>query len=110
MKKILTFVAVIALTASSTFAGDISTSRAARLGLAGMQPMSQSQGEQIRGMGVAIVAGGSYAAVRGAASANVYFGASHTRNAAAAGANLSFAANTRGSGAIAGGGSVAYAK
>jgi hypothetical protein len=109
MKKFLTFAAVVALTASSAFAGDISTNRAARLGLSGMQPMSHSQGAQIRGMGTAVVFGGSYAAVRGAASVNAYYGSSHTKNSMAAGANLSFAANSH-TGAIAGGGSIAYAK
>ena len=110
MKKVLTFVAVVALTASSAFAGDISTSRAARLGLAGMQPMSHSQGAQIRGMGFAVVFGGGRASVSSTQSANAYAaGSFRNSNSFAAGGNLSFAVKN-GSYAVSGGGSVAYAR
>ena len=107
MKKVLTFVAVVALTAGSAYAADgtISTQRAARLGLSGMQPMSAEQGAQIRGLGFGVVAGVSRAQSGGTSSTNLYVGGSRRNNALAAGAAGSKANNNT---AI--GGSIVFAR
>ena len=96
MKKVLVLTALIAMSAGSALAADdsISASRAARLGLSGMQPMSEAQGARIRGMGVAIVFGVGRAQSGGSSSTNGYLGASRRNNAAAVGVNFSRANNS----------------
>lgn len=91
--------------------GNVSNGMLADMGLSGIQTMSDTQGDQIRGKGYASVWGGGYAAVHGAASANGYVATSsnHHSSSLAAGANLSVAIS-RCKWAAAGGFSVAYAK
>ena len=103
MKKLLLFAALVAMSAGSAFAADgsISTSRAARLGLSGMQPMSAAEGARIRGLGVAVVFGIGHAQSGNTSSTNAYLGASRRNNSAAAGANFSKANNSTAFGASA---------
>jgi hypothetical protein len=95
MKTLLSVAAVVVLAASPAFAGQgqVSKNSLAKMGLAGMQVMSDEQGSQIRGTSVAVVAGISYAHISGeggsAGSVNGYFAAG---NHSASGANVSFAA------------------
>jgi hypothetical protein len=94
MKKIAPFADALALLTSSALAGDVSTSRAARMGLAGMRPMSKEQGSQIRGSGLAVAFG---SATNGVVTRS-YFKVGSTF---AAGAKFT---------STSGGGSVAYAR
>ena len=107
MKKALVFAALVAMSAGSAFAADgtISASRASRLGLSGMQPMSTAQGARIRGLGLGIVFGVGRASNGGSSSTNGYVGVSRTNNAVAAGANFSKANSS-----TAFGGSIVFAK
>jgi len=83
------------LSAAPALAGDgqVSHKSLAKMGLSGMQTMSDSQGQQIRGLSVAVAAGGSIATIHGeggsATSVNGYFAAGHH---SASGNNVSFAA------------------
>ena len=107
MRKVLVLAALVAMSAGSALAADgsISSNRAARLGLAGMQPMSAEQGARIRGMGLAIVFGVGRAQSGGTSSTNAYLGASSRNNAAAVGANFS-----RANGSTAFGASAVFAR
>jgi hypothetical protein len=94
MKTLLSVAAVLALSAAPAFAGQghVSKNSLAKMGLAGMQVMSDEQGQQIRGLSIAVAAGGSIAFIGGegggAASVNTYFAAGkHEAN----GNNVSFA-------------------
>jgi hypothetical protein len=95
MKALLSVAAVLVLSAAPAVAGQgqVSKNSLAKMGLAGMQVMSDEQGSQIRGTSVAVVFGISHATISGeggsASSTNGYFAAGHH---SASGANVSFAA------------------
>ncbi|HEV8069487.1 MAG TPA: hypothetical protein VGP76_17230 [Planctomycetaceae bacterium] len=95
MKTLLSIASVLVLSAAPALAGDgqVSHKSLAKMGLSGMQTMSDSQGQQIRGLSVAVAAGGSIATIHGeggsATSVNGYFAAGHH---SASGNNVSFAA------------------
>jgi hypothetical protein len=95
MKTLLSIASVLVLSAAPALAGDgqVSHKSLAKMGLSGMQTMSDTQGMKIRGTSVAVVAGISYAHISGeggsAGSVNGYFAAGHH---SASGANLSVAA------------------
>jgi len=96
MKTLLSIASVLVLSAAPAFAGQgqVSKQSLAKMGLSGMQIMSDEQGQQIRGTSIAVVAGGSIATIHGAGgsatSVNGYFAAgSH----AAEGSNISVAAD-----------------
>jgi hypothetical protein len=95
MKTLLSIASVLVLSAAPALAGDgqVSHKSLAKMGLSGMQTMTDSQGMKIRGTSIAVAAGGSIAFIGtkggGAASVNTYFAAgSHS----ASGDNLSGAA------------------
>jgi hypothetical protein len=96
MKTLLSIASVLVLSAAPAMAGQghVSNQSLAKMGLSGMQTMSDAQGMQIRGTSIAVVAGFSYAHISGeggsAGSVNGYFAAGHT---SASGANLSAAAS-----------------
>jgi hypothetical protein len=95
MKTLLSIASVLVLSAAPAMAGEgrVSNQSLAKMGLSGMQTMSDAQGMQIRGTSIAVVAGISYAHISGeggsAGSVNGYFAAG---NHSASGANLSAAA------------------
>src|SRR5580658_127262 len=94
MKTLLSIASVLVLAASPAFAGEgqVSKQSLAKMGLSGMQTMTDSQGQQIRGLSIAVASGGSIAFIGGegggAASVNTYFAAGHH---SANGNNVSFA-------------------
>ena len=96
MKTLLSIASVLVLSAAPAFAGEgqISKQSLNKMGLSGMQTMTDSQGQQVRGLSVAVAAGGSIAFIGGegggAASVNTYFAAGHKT---ASGDNVSFAAD-----------------
>jgi len=96
MKTLLSIASVLVLSAAPAFAGEgqVTKQSLAKMGLSGMQTMTDSQGQQVRGLSIAVVSGGSIAFIGtkggGAASVNTYFAAgSHS----ASGDNLSGAAS-----------------
>jgi hypothetical protein len=95
MKTLLSVAAVLVLSAAPAFAGQgqVSKNSLAKMGLSGMQVMSDAQGMSVRGTSVAVVFGISHASISGeggsASSTNGYFAAGHH---SASGANVSFAA------------------
>jgi len=95
MKTLLTIASVLVLSASPAFAGEgqISKQSLAKMGLSGMQTMSDAQGMQIRGTAaIVIVSGKSTATVPGATSTNSYYAtASGSGSHAASGDNFSVA-------------------
>ncbi len=66
MKVLLGLAAVVAFSATSAMAGEgrVSDQSLAKMGLANMKTMSDSQGMHIRGLSV-LVGGGSYATING---------------------------------------------
>jgi hypothetical protein len=94
MKTLLSIASVLVLSAAPAFAADghVSHQSLAKMGLSGMQVMSDSQGQQIRGLSIAVASGGSIAFIGGegggAASVNSYFAAGHH---SASGSNVSYA-------------------
>jgi hypothetical protein len=94
MRHLLSLFCVIGLSAAPALAGDghVARQSLAKMGLAGMQVMTDDQGMQVRGTSIAVVAGGSIAFIGGegggAASVNTYFAAGHKT---ASGNNVSFA-------------------
>jgi hypothetical protein len=97
MKTLLSIASVLVLAASPAFAGEgqVTKQSLAKMGLSGMQTMTDSQGQKIRGLSIAVAAGGSIAFIGGggggAASVNGYFAAgSHEAN----GDNVSFATDS----------------
>jgi hypothetical protein len=95
MKTLLSVAALVVLAAAPAMAGDgrVSHQSLAKMGLSGMQTMSDAQGMSVRGTSVAVVFGISHATISGeggsASSTNGYFAAGHH---SASGANLSVAA------------------
>jgi hypothetical protein len=81
MKTLLSVASVLVLAAAPALAGDgqVSQKSLNKMGLSGMQTMTDSQGHQIRGLSIAVVGGGSIAFIGtrdgGAASVNTYFAA-----------------------------------
>ncbi len=96
MKSLYAIAAIVALSAAPTFAGEghVTPNSLAKMGLAGMKAMDDAQGMQVRGLSVAVVAGGSIATINGvggsASSFNTYFAAGHK---SAEGSNISGAAD-----------------
>ena len=96
MKSLYAIAAIVALSAVPAFAGEghVSSNSLANMGLAGLQTMNDAQGMQVRGLSVAVVAGGSIATINGdggsASSFNTYFAAGHK---SAEGSNISGAAD-----------------
>ncbi len=94
MKTLLSLASVLVLSAAPAMAGDghVSSQSLAKMGLSGMQTMTDAQGSQIRGLSIAVAAGGSIAFLGvpggGAASVNTYFAAG---SKSASGNNVSFA-------------------
>ncbi|HEV8003087.1 MAG TPA: hypothetical protein VGP63_24590 [Planctomycetaceae bacterium] len=94
MKTLLSVAALVVLAAAPAMAGDgrVSHHSLSKMGLSGMQVMSDAQGMTVRGTSVAVVFGASYAHISGeggsAGSVNGYFAAGHH---SASGANVSFA-------------------
>jgi hypothetical protein len=94
MKTLLSIASVLVLAASPALAGEgqVSKQSLAKMGLSGMQTMTDSQGQQIRGLSIAVASGGSIAFIGGegggAASVNTYFAAGHH---SANGSNVSYA-------------------
>ena len=81
MKTLLSLASVLVLSAAPAMAGDghVSSQSLAKMGLSGMHSMTDAQGTQIRGLSIAVAAGGSIAFLGvpggGAASVNTYFAA-----------------------------------
>ncbi|HXY37033.1 MAG TPA: hypothetical protein VEI07_22590 [Planctomycetaceae bacterium] len=79
MKTLLTIASVLVLSAAPALAGQgqVSHSSLAKMGLSGMQVMSDDQGMQIRGLSVAVASGGSIATIHtlggSATSVNAYY-------------------------------------
>ena len=96
MKSLYAIAAIVALSAAPAFAGEghVTTNSLAKMGLAGMKAMDDAQGMQVRGLSVAVVAGGSIATIHGeggsASSFNTYFAAGHK---SAEGSNIGGAAD-----------------
>jgi hypothetical protein len=96
MKVLLGLAAFVAFSATSALAGEgrVSDQSLAKMGLANMKTMSDSQGLRIRGLSV-IVGGGSYATIHGvggsAGSVNFYLA---TGKHSAQGNNASVAGDT----------------
>jgi hypothetical protein len=96
MKTLLSIASVLVLSAAPAFAGQgqVSHQSLTKMGLSGMQLMSDDQGMQVRGLSIAVAAGGSIATISGegghATSVNGYFAAG---NHSADGNNVSFAAD-----------------
>jgi hypothetical protein len=96
MKSLLSLASVLVLSAAPALAGDgqVSSQSLAKMGLSGMHSMTDSQGQQVRGLSIAVAAGGSIAFIGvnngGAASVNTYFAAGKH---SASGDNLSGAAS-----------------
>jgi hypothetical protein len=96
MKTLLSIASVLVLSAAPAFAGQghVSRQSLAKMGLAGMQVMTDDQGMQVRGLSIAVAAGGSIATISGeggsATSVNGYFAAGHH---SASGFNVSVAAD-----------------
>jgi hypothetical protein len=94
MKTLLSIASVLVLSAAPALAGQghVSSQSLAKMGLSGMQTMSDAQGMSIRGTSIAVVSGSSHAFINGegggANSSNSYFAAGHH---SASGANVSFA-------------------
>jgi hypothetical protein len=94
MKTLLSIASVVVLAAAPAFAGDgqVSQKSLTKMGLSGMQTMTDSQGQQIRGLSIAVASGGSIAFLGvpggGAASVNTYFAAG---SKSASGSNVSYA-------------------
>jgi hypothetical protein len=94
MKTLLSLASVLVLSPAPAMAGDghVSSQSLAKMGLSGMHSMTDAQGSQIRGLSIAVAAGGSIAFIGGegggAASVNTYFAAGHK---SASGNNVSFA-------------------
>ena len=116
MKTLLVVLAVLVFCVSPALAvdnGNVSHNALAKMGLSGMNVMSDSQGTAVRGMGYASAWGSSLAVIGKDYSANGYCATSKTCDALAAGANLSavsvsiFGCKTS---VCAGGFSIAYAK
>jgi hypothetical protein len=96
MRHLLSLVCVIGLSVAPALAGDghVTRQSLSKMGLSGMQVMTDDQGMQIRGTSIAVAAGGSIATIHGvggsASSTNTYYAAgSHS----ASGSNVSFAAD-----------------
>ena len=83
MKTLLTVAALMVFAATSANAGDgrVSQQSLAKMGLAGMQVMSDAQGMQVRGTSIAIASGTSFAVQFGgggaAGSVNTSTGVGH---------------------------------
>lgn len=122
MKNVLIALALVALCSGTLFAADVSDQTLAKMGLSGMQSVSDAQGLQIRGMGTqASVFGVTAAWTRNSADVNGYHAeAEHRRgDSFAVGASIGVAVkggynsatgNWRISGGAAVGASVAYAR
>lgn len=95
MKMLLAVASVLVLTAAPAFAaeGQVSDQSLAKMGLSGMQTMSDNDGMQVRGLSIAVVGGFSTASVPGASSTNFYFAAGHH---SASGNNASVAGSISG--------------
>src|ERR1700676_5352349 len=96
MKTLLSIASVLVLSAAPAMAGDghLSQKSLAKMGLSGMQVMTDSQGMSVRGTSIAVVSGSSFSFIEGeggvAGSHNSYFAAGHN---SASGTNVSFAAS-----------------
>jgi hypothetical protein len=95
MKYVLSVVAVVVMMAGAAKAdGNVSSSMLAKMGLSGMQVMSDVQGTTVRGMGYYhrqnVVAGVSYASAGYASAGGAYYAAG---NNFAAGASVSHASS-----------------
>jgi hypothetical protein len=81
MKVLLGLAAVVAFSAASAMAGEgrVPDHSLAKMGLAGMKTMSDTQGMHIRGLSIAVVGGGSIASINGvggsAVGVNYYYAA-----------------------------------
>ena len=97
MKTLLSLASVLVLSAAPAMAGDghVSSQSLAKMGLSGMQSMTDAQGSQIRGLSIAVAAGGSIAFLGvpggGAASVNTYFAAGSRARVATTSASRSAA-------------------
>lgn len=97
MKNVLLTLAVVALFAAPAMAadGNLSHDMLSKMGLSGIQVMSDTQGNAVRGLGFSVAFGASYAKVNhDAASVNGYLAvdkAGRHGGSLAGGANLSFA-------------------
>ena len=89
-------VSVLALTAGMANAanpGQVPNSALAQLGLSGMQPMSDVQGTDIRGMGFVLVSGYAGATTWSSGSFSAYVAGASGSNAFASGGAIAIAVN-----------------
>ena len=77
----------VANCASAATLGHVSHKTLAKVGLDGLQPMTDAQGTSVRGSGVATVSGNSTTTLLGSSSSQSYTGISSTTNAAASGSS-----------------------
>jgi len=129
MKYLLMTLAVVMMFAGPALAadhGNLSQSQLAKMGLSGMNAMSDTQGTAVRGMGFSLAFGASYAHIQkedpaSAGSINGYLAVDKSRGSTlAGGANLSVAGivnvesgrhtEVNATVVFAGGGSIAFTK
>lgn len=114
MKYLLMIIAVVMIFAAPALAsdGNVSNDNLAKMGLSGMNVMSDAQGTAVRGLGYARVSGTSYAVLRGSNDVANYSAKSNTgpNNYLAAGIAVSGVGNSSGRFVVSGGLSVAYAR
>jgi hypothetical protein len=77
MKSLIAFASVVALSVVPAFAaeGQVSHQSLNKMGLSGMKAMTDAQGTQIRGLSIAVVAGGTKTTLPGADAGSTFLAA-----------------------------------